>query len=863
MTAHEYSPFPAKGPFRAVTLTPDPTDHSGPGVERCHLLNTLNLFPREGSVGVLAGPPRSGRTTLAMQWIASNGRSCQYVTDGSWSPIPEGWISEPDELGVAAAALFNLCAFGDVTADTHLVGPVLDRFLIALAETDEPLVLDGFDSASLDPLDSVLTAALHNSPNRVGRQSLAILNPGSHQHSAFLHMLGKTRLVSSTAFNFGRDEAMVYVSSHRGQMVPASEMDAIMFQTGGWMYALERMSSESSTLSSEIDALLLNRLTMQLPIEHQHFLISVSHLPHQSIGLWERLARQHGLCPDHVVDLIAHIPLSRGVTADGLFQIAPIATQSLKRQAAVVRAHEAFEQTLRDAIRFYVESDDLEAAKEVLTILPADDVFARQALVTVERLYHAEAWDDLATYYDALPLQVVQANDDLYYWSIITDYLLNRSVGRVSGGLDIVQSWLASEVPYVRGRALVLQASVSWDLADFDLMRAQAAAGLEALTPDYRVDRAIAAGAALRAETNVGGSPAAQTRLGNYIDAIAHLRTRERWAESVLAPATLGVLGLWGRLLDLYDHCQQTIINAQAAASSAQPGYLLVQAMVQIERRDLEEAARLIDDCSRQNTLPVLQGYITYARAQLAIANGDLAETEAQLKTLARDALRDDHLCQMIPLMHAQVALRDGNYTRAHGRFQFFQPLGDGWPKFFLAEHHELVRSTIHCQAGEHEAAIALATSVVQGSRERGHKVYEAAGLATLAYIHHMNGQRELRDNFVVEAEALAAMYDLQNSMFVTGIDVRELYGRQSAIPRSTDADEMLTPGKMSGRLTSRERQVLSLAARGLSNQEIATEMYLSTSTIKSHLTHVFAKLNVANRKQAVARARLMNLIPD
>ncbi|MBI4338066.1 MAG: response regulator transcription factor [Chloroflexi bacterium] len=55
--------------------------------------------------------------------------------------------------------------------------------------------------------------------------------------------------------------------------------------------------------------------------------------------------------------------------------------------------------------------------------------------------------------------------------------------------------------------------------------------------------------------------------------------------------------------------------------------------------------------------------------------------------------------------------------------------------------------------------------------------------------------------------------------------------------------------------LTAREMAVLTLAAQGKSNKEIACELCLSTSTVKSHLVSVFGKMGVASRTEAVLRA--------
>lgn len=56
--------------------------------------------------------------------------------------------------------------------------------------------------------------------------------------------------------------------------------------------------------------------------------------------------------------------------------------------------------------------------------------------------------------------------------------------------------------------------------------------------------------------------------------------------------------------------------------------------------------------------------------------------------------------------------------------------------------------------------------------------------------------------------------------------------------------------------LTERERELLDLIARGHTNPEIANLLYLSEKTVRNHVSNIFAKLQVADRTQAVIRAR-------
>lgn len=62
--------------------------------------------------------------------------------------------------------------------------------------------------------------------------------------------------------------------------------------------------------------------------------------------------------------------------------------------------------------------------------------------------------------------------------------------------------------------------------------------------------------------------------------------------------------------------------------------------------------------------------------------------------------------------------------------------------------------------------------------------------------------------------------------------------------------------------LSDRELEVLQLVAAGLSNNEIAARLVVTTSTVKKHLEHIYDRLNVSSRTHAVARGRELNLLP-
>jgi len=70
-------------------------------------------------------------------------------------------------------------------------------------------------------------------------------------------------------------------------------------------------------------------------------------------------------------------------------------------------------------------------------------------------------------------------------------------------------------------------------------------------------------------------------------------------------------------------------------------------------------------------------------------------------------------------------------------------------------------------------------------------------------------------------------------------------------------------PSEAFPQLTAREGEVLDLIARGLNNVEIARRLYLSQKTVRNHVSNVFLKLQVADRPQAIVRAREAGLGTD
>jgi DNA-binding NarL/FixJ family response regulator len=101
--------------------------------------------------------------------------------------------------------------------------------------------------------------------------------------------------------------------------------------------------------------------------------------------------------------------------------------------------------------------------------------------------------------------------------------------------------------------------------------------------------------------------------------------------------------------------------------------------------------------------------------------------------------------------------------------------------------------------------------------------------------------KRSAAEDFV---NAIRTVHDGESVLFPRAI-------RELVVPNRRRDDSALAEAN----LTEREQEVLRLVAQGLSNAEIAAELFLGLETVKTHVRNLLAKLGVRDRVQAVVRA--------
>ena len=106
-------------------------------------------------------------------------------------------------------------------------------------------------------------------------------------------------------------------------------------------------------------------------------------------------------------------------------------------------------------------------------------------------------------------------------------------------------------------------------------------------------------------------------------------------------------------------------------------------------------------------------------------------------------------------------------------------------------------------------------------------------------------------------AQVSQGLSALQHAMKAseTSVDLMQLVGREQSGPTATDTDSWISPlGRPEDEFTARERDVLALLVTGLGNRQIAEQLAIAESTVKSHLQHMLRKAGAVNRSELISQ---------
>lgn len=352
------------------------------------------------------------------------------------------------------------------------------------------------------------------------------------------------------------------------------------------------------------------------------------------------------------------------------------------------------------------------------------------------------------------------------------------------------------------------------------------------------------------------------------------------------------VLRAQGRLRLARQAYQAGLDLARGQAAFA-PGYVgrleSLLAMVHYELNDLAQAHRLAEDSLRHNLgwrNPNHDTHAWLARAVVALAEGDAPQAGRALAEASQVVARG----AVARLLQSQteavrvrywLAVEDMDAARQWAEAR--APLAGRLAEMLEPEQLALARAWV--AAGESGRALPLLSTLEAAARATG-------GTSTLVETLALRALAETASGAALEAlqaavtlgepEGFARVFlDLGEPMRLLLRDLARSPLSKNAPARLRSYVERLLgafplPAPVAGAqpaaappglaqivepLTGRELEILRALAEGLTNPQIGARLYVSTGTVKAHTAAIFRKLAVANRAEAVARAKDLRLL--
>jgi LuxR family transcriptional regulator, maltose regulon positive regulatory protein len=271
--------------------------------------------------------------------------------------------------------------------------------------------------------------------------------------------------------------------------------------------------------------------------------------------------------------------------------------------------------------------------------------------------------------------------------------------------------------------------------------------------------------------------------------------------------------------------------------------------------------------------------------ARLHQSRGDLEQALAALQQ-AELLLQGYH----VPRLSALAAAQRVRIWLGQGQQEVAERWADAYtqsaPTEYLREYEDLTLARVWMATGRTTEATSLLARLLDAAEANGRmgRVIEILALIALARESEGDGDRALtalaRVLPLAEAQGYARLFldegrPMARLLYRAGRQgIAPTYANRllAMIPTQEGATEGSRPSSSTPTapgvqpliepLTERELEVLALLAERLSNAEICQRLVISLPTVKSHTSNLYSKLGVSSRKEAVARARALGILP-
>ncbi|MGG4458676.1 LuxR C-terminal-related transcriptional regulator [Brevibacillus porteri] len=867
-------------------------------VTRHRLIEQLN----EGlnrKLTVISAPAGSGKTTLVSKWLASGDRPFAWISMDEGDNDPACFLTylftalqniDPN-IGAGIFPLLHspqpLPLESMITTLLHEIIAVPNPFV---------LVFDDYHVLKTGPLDAVISFLLERMPPQIHLVIATREEP--RLPIARLRVRNQLNEVRASDLRFTYSEAAEFLETVMGLELSPENIALLEARTEGWIAGLQLaalsmkeqidiatyLRSFSGSHHFILDYLVEEVLTQQ-SASIQAFLLHTSILARLSGPLCDAIFGESG------------IGSGSGQETLEFLERANLFIVPLDSERRWYRYHHLFADLLRQRLHQRFSSTTGEGERILAELHTRASIWYEDTGLEMEAFYHAVAANDTSraarlvegermpllfrggvitvrNWLESLSHEELDARPAL--WVMYASALL--MTGQVTGvepKLVAAEKALQGLKQEARsrdtlGHIAAIRATLAVSKHQSEDIMAEAKRALEYLHPDnlpVRTATTWSLGYAYHLQGNrIAASKAYQEALSNS-EKIGHVM--------ITMMATIGLAKLQEADNQLHMAAETYQHVRKLAGSPPLPAACeshLGLARIFYEWNDLrtaehhgQQSIQLARQLEQTDRVVATQVFL----ARLKLAQGDVSGAAAMIANAEHVARKHGFIMQMPPIAEAQVLLllQQDNLTAAAR----------------LAQKHDLplLQARVLLAQGNTSAALAVLEPLLEQARAKQLEDERLKIMLLLAVVLHAHGDQAKAAQMVKDALVIAEPGGFIRTFVDEGIPMKRLLcdaevyetmpryrekllaewkeeepkreGGNSNLPHHVDS--LIEP------LSERELEILQLIEKGLSNRDIAQQLFLALSTVKGHNRNIFDKLQVQRRTEAVARARQLGLL--
>ncbi|HSL45408.1 MAG TPA: LuxR C-terminal-related transcriptional regulator [Anaerolineales bacterium] len=886
------------------------------------LVHRLRLLQKMGS-GLLDGkqltlitaPAGYGKTTLALEWLASLDQAYSWLSLDRADNHPLQFLTyliaalgKVDEKVEQALEPFLQARHGqDEAARVH---SLLTALVNQLAKIQTPfiLVLDDYHTITDLAVHEALGFILEHQPPQMHLVIATRQDPLLPLSK--LRTRGQLTEIRLGELRFTQEETNQFLNETMKLGLLPDEIVALEVRTEGWIAGLQLAALSLSELpagsQTPLDAearskyilafagddrhvvdYLLDEVLSRQPEEVQRFLLNTSVLNRLSGPLCDALLEDHGQSSQQLLESLERsnlfiIPLDnrrQWYRYHHLFaDLLSSRLQSTNPDQVTVLHHRA---------RKWFESANM-FADAVDHALLAEDFDS--ALRLIEEIAGASIWVSgelpvLLNWSKRLPEEVLMSRPRLSLYcaralffngqiDMADRYLQHAETalsarGQNDGSMDEVWGVLYTNQATVR--AMCGDSEVALELAN----RAKTMIPKTDVSTQARIAHALGMAAYLQ-----GDLREAELAFSEAVQLAQQVNNRNLRLDVIACLAITQILS--GRLREAERLCQNILdTEFQNQSIPTTCAIFFALALIKYEQNELLQAQHMVETsiqlAQEASWLHILwQAYLLQSQIQQAMGESQKARQAIWQAEQVAVRYKIPRVSRIISAHQANIDLAGGNLEAAVRWVEVYEsrPAAEN-----LRDFEELTRSRILLTQGNYSESLSVVNCTLEkaGAARRIASVIEAKILRV--EILEARGECEAGIKSMIEAIELAEPEGFVRVFLNSGKSTADLLSRVRRLKIPTNVMRYSwrllqafnetglihslsqTVNVLVEPLSERELEVLHLIAGGLSNPEIAARLYLSVNTLRAHTTHIYQKLEVHSRMQAVARAKELGLL--